>query len=145
MISDKSSHVRDQRKVGFDSERHRFALFRAISAFASIIYTSCPLYPRKAWQFDMRRYPGSRSGLLSAPSHPVKTAKPDSGLLQISLFKESIVLMSVPEDLFSVIARDLYQKRVYRSQLRGSNGFSPFSLLKERDFNQVLVKENRKT
>jgi hypothetical protein len=61
-------------------------------------------------------------------------------MLQISLSKEPIVLMSFLEDLFPVIPRDLYQKRVYRLQLRGSNGFSPFSLLKERDFNQVLIK-----
>jgi hypothetical protein len=49
------------------------------------------------------------------------------------------------EDLFPVISKDLYQKRVYRLQLRGSNGFTPFSLLKERDFNQVLIKWNRTT
>jgi hypothetical protein len=66
-------------------------------------------------------------------------------MLQISLSKEPIVLMSFLEDLFPVIPRDLYQKRVYRLQLRGSNGFSPFSLLKERDFNQVLIEENRTT
>jgi len=66
-------------------------------------------------------------------------------MLQISLSKEPIVLMSFLEDLFPVIPRDLYQKRVYRLQLRGSNGFSPFSLLKERDFDQVLIKENRTT
>jgi len=66
-------------------------------------------------------------------------------MLQISLSKEPIVLMSFLEDLFPVIPRDLYQKRVYRLQLRGSNGFSPFSLLKERDFNQVLIKEDRTT
>jgi len=66
-------------------------------------------------------------------------------MLQISLSKEPIILMSFLEDLFPVIPRNLYQKRVYRLQLRGSNGFSPFSLLKERDFDQVLIKENRTT
>jgi hypothetical protein len=88
----------------------------------------------------MRRYPGSRSGLLSAPSHPVKISWPDSGMLQISLSKEPIVITSFPEDLLPVIAKNLYQKRVYRSQLRGSNGFSPFSLLKWRDVSQFLIK-----
>jgi hypothetical protein len=56
-------------------------------------------------------------------------------MLQISLSKELIVMMSFLKDLFPVIPEELYQKRVYRLQLRGSNGFSPFSLLKERDFN----------
>jgi hypothetical protein len=54
-------------------------------------------------------------------------------------------MMLFLEDLFPVIPKDLYQERVYRLQLRGSNGFSPFSLLKERDFNQVLIKEDRTT
>jgi hypothetical protein len=66
-------------------------------------------------------------------------------MLQISLSKEPTIMMLFLEDLFPVIPKDLYQERVYRLQLRGSNGFSPFSLLKERDFNQVLIKEDRTT
>jgi len=51
-------------------------------------------------------------------------------MLQISLSKEPTIMMLFLEDRFPVIPKDLYQERVYRSQLRGSNGFSPFSLLK---------------
>jgi hypothetical protein len=50
-------------------------------------------------------------------------------MLQISLSKEPTIMMLFLEDLFPVIPKDLYQERVYRLQLRGSNGFSPFSLL----------------
>jgi len=64
-------------------------------------------------------------------------------MLQISFSKAQFMEMLFLEDLFPFIPKDLYQERVYRLQLRGSNGFSPFSLLKERDFNQVLIKENR--
>jgi len=51
-----------ERKEGLGSGSHRRALFRAISAFVSMIHNKCPLYPRKAWHFDLRRYPGSRPG-----------------------------------------------------------------------------------
>ena len=51
-------------------------------------------------------------------------------------------MMSLPEDLFPIIPRDLYQKRVYRLQLRGSNGFSPFSLLKRRERHKNQLKNN---
>jgi hypothetical protein len=51
-------------------------------------------------------------------------------MLQISLSKEQIMVMLFLEDLFPFIPKSWYQERVYRSQLRGSNGFSPFSLLK---------------
>jgi len=64
-------------------------------------------------------------------------------MLQISLSKAQFMLMLFLGDLFPFIPKGLYQERVYRLQLRGSNGFSPFSLLKERDFNQVLIEESR--
>jgi hypothetical protein len=50
-------------------------------------------------------------------------------MLQISLSKDKFMVMIFLEDLFPFIPKGLYQERVYRSQLRGSNGFSPFSLL----------------
>jgi hypothetical protein len=42
------------------------------------------------------------------------------------------------EDPFPFPTGELNPERVYRSQLRGSNGFSPFSLLKLGDCTKLL-------
>jgi len=79
---------------------------------------------------------------LRLPIRHCEVEMTDSGLLQISLFKEQRAALLSLEDPFPFPTAVLNPERVYRSQLRGSNGFSPFSLLILGDCAKLLWTKN---
>jgi hypothetical protein len=83
-----------------------------------VLSLQMPLYPRKSGIMEVRRYPGSRSGLLSAPSRPVfKFLIAGQWLIADFPLQGRSIMIPVLEDLFP-----------YYSQLDGCGKSLPLTV-----------------